>query len=256
MKRVADRWIKALSISALKRSLKIVEYSGGNQQKVVVAKSLAQEPSIVIFDEPTRGVDVSAIPQIHAAIRKLAAENKAVVVISSYLPEILAHLGPHSGRARRARSSRRCRQQTRPKTRSCTRRSIERGRESTILERPISRCRRVAGVRDAIATEDDGRLLSARIADEIRSAVLSGEMRPGMRIRQELLAAKYGASRIPVREALKQLENEGLVVTGAEPGRLDRRRQFRRIDRSLQDPRGRRAAGDFRERAEPDRTPT
>jgi simple sugar transport system ATP-binding protein len=90
MKRIADMWIKALSISALKRSLKIVEYSGGNQQKVVVAKSLAQEPSIVIFDEPTRGVDVSAIPQIHAAIRKLADEGKAVMVISSYLPEILA----------------------------------------------------------------------------------------------------------------------------------------------------------------------
>jgi ABC-type sugar transport system ATPase subunit len=90
MKGIADQWIKALSISALKRSLTIIEYSGGNQQKVVVAKSLAQEPSIVIFDEPTRGVDVSAIPQIHAAIRSLAAENKAVVVISSYLPEILA----------------------------------------------------------------------------------------------------------------------------------------------------------------------
>ena len=90
MKKIADRWIKALSISALKRSLKIVEYSGGNQQKVVVAKSLAQEPSVVIFDEPTRGVDVSAIPQIHAAIRALAAEGKAVIVISSYLPEIMA----------------------------------------------------------------------------------------------------------------------------------------------------------------------
>lgn len=89
-KRIADHWIQALSISALKRSLKIIEYSGGNQQKVVVAKSLAQEPSIIIFDEPTRGVDVSAIPQIHAAIRRLAAENKAVVVISSYLPEVMA----------------------------------------------------------------------------------------------------------------------------------------------------------------------
>jgi DNA-binding GntR family transcriptional regulator len=69
-----------------------------------------------------------------------------------------------------------------------------------------------------IATEEDGRLLSARIADEIRNAVLSGEMRPGMRIRQELLAAKYGASRIPVREALKQLENEGLVVLAPNRG--------------------------------------
>jgi simple sugar transport system ATP-binding protein/ribose transport system ATP-binding protein len=88
-KAIADRWIKALSISALKRSLKIVEYSGGNQQKVVVAKSLAQEPSLIIFDEPTRGVDVGAIPQIHASIRALAAEGKAVIVISSYLPEML-----------------------------------------------------------------------------------------------------------------------------------------------------------------------
>ena len=90
MKRIADRWIKALSISALNRGQKIVEYSGGNQQKVVVAKSLAQDPSVIIFDEPTRGVDVSAIPQIHRAIRALAAQGKAVMVISSYLPEILA----------------------------------------------------------------------------------------------------------------------------------------------------------------------
>ena len=89
-KAVADRWVRALSISALKRSLKIIEYSGGNQQKVVVAKSLAQEPQLVIFDEPTRGVDVGAIPQIHAAIRELARQGKAVIVISSYLPEILA----------------------------------------------------------------------------------------------------------------------------------------------------------------------
>ena len=90
MKRIADKWIKALSISALKRSLKIVEYSGGNQQKVVVARALAQSPTVIIFDEPTRGVDVSAIPQIHQAIRELAAQGKAVMVISSYLPEILA----------------------------------------------------------------------------------------------------------------------------------------------------------------------
>jgi simple sugar transport system ATP-binding protein/ribose transport system ATP-binding protein len=89
-KAIGDRWTKALSISALNRSLKIIEYSGGNQQKLVVAKSLVQEPSVVIFDEPTRGVDVGAIPQIHAAIRALAAEGKAVIVISSYLPEVLA----------------------------------------------------------------------------------------------------------------------------------------------------------------------
>ena len=74
-------------------------------------------------------------------------------------------------------------------------------------------------VRDADDGDaEDGRLMSERIASEIRSAVLSGEMRPGMRIRQELLAAHFGASRIPVREALKQLENEGLVVMAPNRG--------------------------------------
>lgn len=87
---VADHWVARLNISALQRDAKIVELSGGNQQKVVVAKSLVQDPSVVIFDEPTRGVDVGTIPQIHKLIRQLAEEGKAVVVISSYLPEILA----------------------------------------------------------------------------------------------------------------------------------------------------------------------
>jgi ABC-type sugar transport system ATPase subunit len=64
--------------------------SGGNQQKVVIAKSLAQEPDLIIFDEPTRGVDVGAIVEIHELISRLADEGKAVVVISSYLPEIMA----------------------------------------------------------------------------------------------------------------------------------------------------------------------
>jgi len=82
--------VDRLKISALQRKAKIVELSGGNQQKVVVAKSLAQDPSIVIFDEPTRGVDVGTIPEIHAQIRRLAAEGKAVMVISSYLPEVLS----------------------------------------------------------------------------------------------------------------------------------------------------------------------
>jgi ABC-type sugar transport system ATPase subunit len=87
---LANYWVERLKISALQRKARIVELSGGNQQKVVIAKSLAQDPSIVIFDEPTRGVDVGTIPEIHAQIRRLADEGKAVVVISSYLPEILA----------------------------------------------------------------------------------------------------------------------------------------------------------------------
>ena len=89
-KKLADYWVERLKIAALQRKARIVELSGGNQQKVVIAKALVQEPSIVIFDEPTRGVDVATIPEIHAQIRRLAEEGKAVIVISSYLPEVLA----------------------------------------------------------------------------------------------------------------------------------------------------------------------
>jgi simple sugar transport system ATP-binding protein len=85
-----DTWISRLKVRAIGTKAKVVELSGGNQQKVVIAKSLAQEPELIIFDEPTRGVDVGAIVEIHELINRLADEGKAVVVISSYLPEILA----------------------------------------------------------------------------------------------------------------------------------------------------------------------
>jgi simple sugar transport system ATP-binding protein len=70
--------------------VRVVELSGGNQQKVVIGKSLVQEPKLIIFDEPTRGVDVGAIAEIHQLINGLADDGKAVVVISSYLLEIMA----------------------------------------------------------------------------------------------------------------------------------------------------------------------
>ena len=79
-----------MKIRAINSRARIVELSGGNQQKVVVAKSLVQNPKVVFFDEPTRGVDVGAIQEIHDFIRSLAAQGVAVVVISSYLPEILS----------------------------------------------------------------------------------------------------------------------------------------------------------------------
>jgi simple sugar transport system ATP-binding protein len=88
--KVGREWIKKLNIRAIGDEARVVELSGGNQQKVVIAKSLAQEPDLIIFDEPTRGVDVGAIVEIHELINRLADEGKAVVVISSYLPEIMA----------------------------------------------------------------------------------------------------------------------------------------------------------------------
>jgi simple sugar transport system ATP-binding protein len=89
MRREADRWTKTLQIRAINADAKVIELSGGNQQKVVIAKSLAQQPRLVVFDEPTRGVDVGAIAEIHQLINRLADEGLAVVVISSYLPEVM-----------------------------------------------------------------------------------------------------------------------------------------------------------------------
>jgi simple sugar transport system ATP-binding protein/ribose transport system ATP-binding protein len=86
----AARWIEKLGIRTIRQKARVVELSGGNQQKVVIAKSLIQAPQLIIFDEPTRGVDVGAIAEIHAMIAQLADAGAAVVVISSYLPEILA----------------------------------------------------------------------------------------------------------------------------------------------------------------------
>lgn len=89
-RRLGERWIGLLNVRAIGKEVKVIELSGGNQQKVVIAKSLVQEPELIIFDEPTRGVDVGAIAEIHAEINRLADAGKAVVVISSYLPEVLS----------------------------------------------------------------------------------------------------------------------------------------------------------------------
>ncbi|MET2825938.1 sugar ABC transporter ATP-binding protein [Mesorhizobium shangrilense] len=89
MRQLAAEWTKTLNIKAINDNARVVELSGGNQQKVVIGKGLVQKPRIVIFDEPTRGVDVGAIAEIHQIINRLADEGLAVVVISSYLPEIM-----------------------------------------------------------------------------------------------------------------------------------------------------------------------
>jgi simple sugar transport system ATP-binding protein len=89
MRELAERWTKTLNIRAINSNARVIELSGGNQQKLVIAKALVQKPKLIIFDEPTRGVDVGAIAEIHQLINRLADEGLAVLVISSYLPEVL-----------------------------------------------------------------------------------------------------------------------------------------------------------------------
>jgi ABC-type sugar transport system ATPase subunit len=66
----------------------VQELSGGNQQKVVLAKWLLPEPMILILDEPTRGIDVGAKEEVYKIINELSKQGKAIVMISSELPEI------------------------------------------------------------------------------------------------------------------------------------------------------------------------
>jgi simple sugar transport system ATP-binding protein len=89
MRKLADTWTQTLNIRAINKNARAVELSGGNQQKLVIGKALLQKPRLVIFDEPTRGVDVGAIGEIHQFINRLADEGLAVIMISSYLPEIM-----------------------------------------------------------------------------------------------------------------------------------------------------------------------
>jgi ABC-type sugar transport system ATPase subunit len=68
----------------------VQKLSGGNQQKVVIAKWLATKPKILLLDEPTRGIDVGAKSEIYKLIGELAAQGMGIIVVSSELPEILA----------------------------------------------------------------------------------------------------------------------------------------------------------------------
>jgi rhamnose transport system ATP-binding protein len=86
----ADRFAEGLSIRGASITDPVSRLSGGNQQKVVLAKSLAREPSILLLDEPTRGVDVGAKSEIYRLIDDLAKEGKAILLISSELEEVLS----------------------------------------------------------------------------------------------------------------------------------------------------------------------
>ncbi|MBM4092076.1 MAG: sugar ABC transporter ATP-binding protein [Planctomycetes bacterium] len=83
------RFARELQIKATSLEQPVASLSGGNQQKVVLAKWLARDADIIFFDEPTRGIDVGAKYEIYLLINRLAAAGKAVVMISSELPEVL-----------------------------------------------------------------------------------------------------------------------------------------------------------------------
>lgn len=87
--RLADRYIEKMSIAARSREQRVAFLSGGNQQKVVIAKCLNRESDIILMDEPTRGIDVGAKEEVHNIIRELARSGKSIIVFSSELPEII-----------------------------------------------------------------------------------------------------------------------------------------------------------------------
>jgi len=89
MKKVTVDYIKQLGIRTPSEEQEVRLLSGGNQQKVVISKWLLRDCDILIFDEPTRGIDVGAKSEIYKLLEELAAQGRAIIVISSELPEIL-----------------------------------------------------------------------------------------------------------------------------------------------------------------------
>ncbi len=86
----ASQYVQELDIRTPSVEQKVANLSGGNQQKVVIAKWLGVKPKVLILDEPTRGIDVGAKAAIHALMCRLAASGVGIVMISSELPEIMA----------------------------------------------------------------------------------------------------------------------------------------------------------------------
>lgn len=88
LKQITGTFISDLSIKLRNETQYVKELSGGNQQKVVIAKWLAMTPDILIMDEPTRGIDVGAKGEIYALMRQLADSGKSIIMISSEIVEV------------------------------------------------------------------------------------------------------------------------------------------------------------------------
>ena len=89
-KRTVGTFIENLNIKTSGMQQKVGMLSGGNQQKVVLAKCMAPEPKVILLDEPTRGVDVGAKAEIYKIINDLASKGFAIIMVSSELPELIA----------------------------------------------------------------------------------------------------------------------------------------------------------------------
>jgi len=85
----AEGWVDRLSIRARDAGQPVADLSGGNQQKVAIARLLHHDVDVLLLDEPTRGIDVGSKVQVYEWIGKLAAQGKAIVFVSSYLPELM-----------------------------------------------------------------------------------------------------------------------------------------------------------------------
>ena len=86
---LTDEYVGKLRVQTPSNEQKIMNLSGGNQQKVVIAKWMATNPKVLILDEPTRGIDVGAKKEIHALMSELAKQGVAIIMISSEMPEVL-----------------------------------------------------------------------------------------------------------------------------------------------------------------------
>jgi len=82
-------WMKRIDIRASDPNQKVAELSGGNQQKVAVARLLHHDVDVLLLDEPTRGIDVGSKVAVYRLMGELAAQDKAVLMVSSYIPELL-----------------------------------------------------------------------------------------------------------------------------------------------------------------------
>ena len=87
---VSRQYIQQLAIKTSSTETIVKNLSGGNQQKIVLAKWLAKKPKVLLLDEPTRGIDINAKSEIYKLIKQLASEGMGIIVVSSELPEILA----------------------------------------------------------------------------------------------------------------------------------------------------------------------